>query len=102
MLFSSFRSLEIRTSEEGNKSVKSTVTIIQFVIFPVALTCIYLYGTNLGSDLFERNIGAGNKDWPTFVMRIAFLLVTLAHVPFIFFAAKECFLSLVDELHRRQ
>lgn len=33
-------------------------------------------------------------------MRISFLFVTVSHVPFIFFAAKECFLSIVDEIHR--
>jgi hypothetical protein len=35
-------------------------------------------------------------------MRIAFLLVTLAHIPFIFFAAKECFLVIIDEIHRKK
>ena len=66
----------------------------------MAITSIYLFGNSLNPDIFVNLQFAGNA-WPTIVMRIAFLFVTIAHIPFIFFAAKECFLSILDEIMRK-
>ena len=43
----------------------------------------------------------GNKTWPTYVCRFTYLILIIAHVPYIFFPAKETFLVIIDELHRK-
>lgn len=67
---------------------------------PVAFFGVYLYGSSVERDIF-RNVAEGDITWQSYVLRFAFLIVLAAHIPFIFFAGKECFLMIIDEMIRK-
>lgn len=39
--------------------------------------------------------------WETYIIRIAFIILIFAHIPFVFFNGKEALLIIVDEIDRK-
>jgi hypothetical protein len=42
-----------------------------------------------------------NPNWIGYVLRFTFIILIAFHIPFIFFACKENFLIIVDEIMRK-
>jgi len=74
----------------------------------VALLGIFLFGLNIKSSIllnfgdpeyFDPN--TGKPYWESTIIQISFMIVLLAHIPFIFFPGKEGLCILVDEYQRQ-
>lgn len=59
-----------------------------------------MFGSALKPDVL-KNIASEHTCWESYVLRFAFLIVLGCHIPYIFFAGKEGFLIVVDEIDRR-
>lgn len=61
---------------------------------------IYMFGSAIHSSVLD-NIGEERREWESYILRGAFLLVIGCHIPFVFFAGKEGLLIIIDELDRK-
>ena len=68
-----------------------------FRYMPIGLGGTYMFGSNIDKDVFG-NIGSIEPNFTTFILRISFLVIMTAHIPFIFYAGKECFFVLINEI----
>lgn len=100
ILFPTYRSMKTKNTKNGMDSVKMNLFFLQLVIIPVAFASIYLYGSNIKTDILQ-NFGIVKTTWETYLLRIFFIIVVVCHIPFIFFVGKECFLTIVDEILRK-
>lgn len=67
---------------------------------PIGFSGAYLFGPDIKKDIF-LNIEVIEPNFITYFLRISFLIVLAAHIPFIFYAGKECTLAMVNEFSSR-
>jgi hypothetical protein len=73
---------------------------LAFFIYMIVVFCaVYLFGT-LTLPTFLDSM-AVNPNWIGYVLRFTFIILIAFHIPFIFFACKENFLVIVDEIMKR-
>ena len=98
--FSTYISLKNRNNTEAMKAIHLTLIFGLIAYIPVSFVGIYLFGDTIDKDLFN-NIGSAQANLLSYLMRLAFLIVIAAHIPFIFFASKENVLVIIDELNNK-
>lgn len=94
-----------------DQSIRTTIRNI--VISLILACCVYvfltissivMYGSHIAQSLLV-NIGISYRDnrvyVESYVMQLLFLVVLAAHIPFVFFSAKESLLIMIDEFMRR-
>lgn len=66
----------------------------------ISLPAVYMFGTGINnsflSNMYLKPI------WASHVLSFCFLILITCHIPYLFFACKESFLVIVDELYRKQ
>lgn len=67
-----------------------------FIYLIVTFTIIYLFGSKIETS-FLKNLG-NEITWENASIRIAFIIMLICHIPYIFFACRESLLVIVDEL----
>ena len=100
-LIPTVNSMKIRTTENGIKAVSLALAMVFAIYTILAILAIYMYGTNLEADLMKSLSNGGKYNWASITISVAFFIVLICHIPFVFFAAKESFLTIIDELDRR-
>ena len=81
------------------KAVSATIIITSSIYFLTSTPCLYMYGTDIDRNLFN-NIGMEKATLMSVLLRIEYILVICCHIPYFFFASKECLLIMIDELMR--
>lgn len=72
-----------------------------FLIYLViSFSAIYMFGSNLKGSFLDNM--SDNHMWVSDVLSVSFLIIVGCHIPYIFFAGKESFLVMLDEIHRKQ
>ena len=80
--------------------------LTMIIYLSVALISLFMFGNCLESSVL-LNIGetfpAGstNEFWEGYLVSIAFMIVLVCHIPFIFYAGKEGLLIIIDEIARK-
>lgn len=98
-LFQTYVSLKVKTNANAIQSVNISILLANLIYIPVAICGVFLFGSSIHKDLF-LNIGQMEMTAVAYLLKISFIMVIATHIPFIFFAGKEAFLVIVDELHR--
>ncbi len=88
-----------KNNKNAMVSVAWAIFISMGIYCTLAVLSIYMFGSSISSNVMD-NIDA-EVGWESLVLRVAFLIVIACHIPFIFFAGKECFLNMYFELTRR-
>lgn len=68
-----------------------------FLYIGVTMSAIILYGGNLNKN-FIVNIAGESKNPNTMTLLVTIIITFATHVPFIFFAGKQSFLTILDEI----
>ncbi len=71
---------------------------IAYMIFSVMAWITY--GSNIKPSIFE-NI-KGDKGFLSILLRILFLFIFMCNIPFVFFAGRECFITIILEMRERR
>ena len=90
-------------SKKNSSYMKSTgfALLISNIIYSIiAILAVYMYGSSIEPNVMQ-NINADGKNSGSIILRASFLLVVGCHIPFIFFAGKECLLNMYFELKMR-
>lgn len=101
-LFPIYGALKNKTNAEYNKTATAGLFLTTFLYMGVALISLFMFGECLESSVL-LNIGdtinpnTGKEYWEGYLVQIAFMLVLVCHIPFIFFAGKEGLLIIIDE-----
>lgn len=99
-LLATVSSMQVRTTESALKAVGIALGLTFFIYTFLSILAIYMYGSALQSDLI-KSLDSGGYNWASIVISIAFFVVLVCHIPFIFFAGKEAFLIMIDEFDRK-
>lgn len=99
-LFSTYQSLKIKSTAYASLTAVITESLAQLIYLPVVFTNIYMFGSNLEPNFFA-NLSEGKTSWEGYIIQFAFIIIIGCHIPFMFFCAKESFLTIIDELMRR-
>ena len=73
----------------------------------VGTLCALMFGDTLQSSVLnnigqaKHNNDPGKSFWEGYICQIAFMIVLMCHVPFVFFSGKEALLILIDEMLRK-
>ena len=82
------------------KSVIFAVIISLFIYITLSILGVYMFGSRIQADLLD-NIGEDGYHWESTILSVAFLVLIVCHIPFVFFYGKETFLILIDEIDRK-
>lgn len=97
--FTAFHSMKRKTAKNGMIASSSAI-LIMFVVYMVTPLISYgLYGADVDKDLM-KNIDRETEVLPT-ILQCLFLVITVMHIPIIFFIGKEAVLIMFDEATRR-
>jgi len=66
----------------------------------LSILSIYTFGSSLQPDVLDNVNEEVNHDWESITLRIAFIIVIVCHIPYVFFSGKEAMLIIVDEWDR--
>ena len=81
------------------KAANLTLIMAGVVYLTIAFSAIYLFGSNILGNFLDNM--AKDKIWIGYLLQFFYLVLIACHTPYVFFAGKECFLVIVDEIHRR-
>ena len=62
-----------------------------------SMLAIYIFGSSLEPDVMQNVGGIINHEVISAILRVAFAVVIVCHIPYIFFSCKEAFLIILDE-----
>lgn len=82
------------------KAVFTALLIAMMIYISLSILSIYTFGSQVRPDVMD-NVGEGRHEWESITLRVAFFIVIICHIPFVFFSSKEAFLILIDELDRK-
>lgn len=106
-LFPVYSALKVKTNENLMKTVALALFVVFFFYVFIAIPSTFLFGiqielqkSNVINNI-NREYQVDSSHWESFVVRFFFLLVLAAHIPFVFFAGKEGFLIIIDEIDRQ-
>jgi amino acid permease len=100
VLFSTYASLKEKTTEYAMKATKSTILMVFCIYHAIVFPMVYVFGSKLNINFFV-NLKGNSATWETYILRFDYLILIICHIPYIFYPAKECFLVMIDEVHRR-
>lgn len=66
----------------------------------LSILSIYTFGSSLMADVMSNVSTERNHNWESITLRVAFAIVIICHVPYVFFSSKEALLILIDEWDR--
>ena len=99
-LFPVLGSLKTKTDKEGYVAVLMSLGKAMGIYITLSFLAIYTFGSLLEPDVMQ-NVGAiVGHDFISAALRIAFAIVIICHIPYVFFSCKESFLIIVDEQDR--
>lgn len=100
-LFPVLNSMKERTDSKGRSSVLIALGMSIVLYVTLSILSIFTFGSHLKPDVIA-NVGEEvDHAWESITLRIAFAIVIICHIPFVFFSSKESFLTLIDEWDRR-
>jgi amino acid permease len=99
-IWCTYASLKEKTNESAMKSICGAISLTFLIYLIVSFIAIYMFGSAIQSDILQ-NVGLEGGTWEAYVLRVAFIIVVACHIPFIFFAGKESFLIIIEELTRK-
>ena len=104
-LYPIYSSLKVKNNRSYMKTASLGLFLTMVIYLIVALISMYMFGETLETNVLI-NIGDARKAdgglfWEAYVTQIAFMLLLLCHIPFVFFAGKEGLLIIIDELDRK-
>ena len=92
--------MQDKSNKSGLKAITLAIIISMAIYISLSILGIYTFGSTIKHDLLD-NVGENGYSWEAIIISVTFLFVILFHIPFIFFAGKEAFLIVIDELDRR-
>ena len=99
-LFPVAASMKVKTNSSATKAVYYALLMAMGIYIVLSILSIYTFGSSLQPDVLDNVNEEVNHDWESITLRIAFIIVIVCHIPYVFFSAKEAMLIIVDEWDR--
>jgi len=93
--------MKSKSNVEGIKSVYYALGMAMGIYIALSVLSIYTFGSSLQADVLDNVNEEIDHEWESILLRIAFVIVILCHIPYIFFSAKEAMLIIIDEWDRK-
>jgi amino acid permease len=90
----------MRRPAERYKAITLGLVMVITIYTTLSILSLLLFGSTVRPDVMQ-NVSLMADSLESSVLRIAFTLVIMCHVPFAFFSCKDAFLLILDEMDRR-
>jgi hypothetical protein len=90
-----------RSKNDGIKSIILALGMAMVVYISLSILSIYTFGSKLQADVIINVSNEVNHKWESITLRIAFAIVIICHILYLFFSGKEAMLILIDEWDRK-
>ena len=87
--------MKVKTTDYAMKAATLNLIMSLFIYLTVTFTIVYLFGSSIKTS-FLQNLG-NELTWENVCIRIAFIVILICHIPYIFFACRESLLVMIDE-----
>lgn len=100
-LFPVMNSMKSKSNIDGIRSVYYALLMAMGIYITLSVLSIYTFGSSLQADVLDNVNEEVDHEWESMMLRIAFVIVIVCHIPYIFFSAKEAMLIIIDEWDRK-
>jgi hypothetical protein len=100
-LFPVVASMKLRSNNAATKAVYYALAMAMVIYVVLSVLSIYTFGSSLQPDVLDNVNEEIDHQWESITLRIAFIIVIVCHIPYVFFSAKEAMLIIVDEWDRQ-
>jgi hypothetical protein len=80
------------------KAANLTLIMANSIYIIIVFCAVFVFGYSVEKKFLD-NI-AIDGIWVGYILQLFFLILIACHIPYIFFAGKESFLVMLDEIHR--
>ena len=99
-LFPILQSMKSRARSEGLFSIVVALVLSMVIYISLSILSIYTFGSRLDADVINNVSNEINHKWESTTLRVAFAIVIVCHILYLFFSGKEAMLILIDEWDR--
>ncbi len=99
-LFPVYICLQNKTTGTMMNSIKISLSFCLVVYIIFSLLALKTYGDLIDPNIFKHIQEENNVQ--SAAIRVLFLLIFICHVPFVFFAGKDCLLAMIEEVRNRK
>ena len=96
-LFPVIKSLKVKTQKQSYLTIILALSMAMGIYITFSMLAIYIFGSSLEPDVMQNVGGIVNHEVISAILRVAFAVVIVCHIPYIFFSCKEAFLIILDE-----
>lgn len=93
--------MKSKKSSEGIKSIFLALGMAMVIYISLSVLSIYTFGSKLEADVIINVSHETNHEWESITLRVAFAIVIICHILYLFFSGKEAMLILIDEWDRK-
>ena len=89
-----------KSNSNGIQAIVLALGMAMIIYISLSVLSIYTFGSSLQADVIINVSNEINHKWESITLRVAFAIVIICHILYLFFSGKEAMLILIDEWDR--
>ena len=89
-----------KVSGDGLSAIILALGMSMIIYISLSILSIYTFGSRLETDVIVNVSNELNHQWESITLRVAFAIVIICHILYLFFSGKEAMLIIIDEWDR--
>lgn len=89
-----------KVSGDGLSAIILALGMSMIIYISLSILSIYTFGSRLEADVIVNVSNELNHQWESITLRVAFAIVIICHILYLFFSGKEAMLIIIDEWDR--
>lgn len=90
-----------KSNDKGIQAIVLAIGMAMIIYISLSILSIYTFGSKLEADVIVNVSNEINHQWESITLRVAFAIVIICHILYLFFSGKEAMLMVIDEWDRQ-
>jgi len=92
--------MRYKSNSNGIQAIVLALGMAMIIYISLSVLSIYTFGSSLQADVIINVSNEINHKWESITLRVAFAIVIICHILYLFFSGKEAMLIVIDEWDR--